>query len=143
MVKSYFFFKIVLLFACLLTTQVNHAAAETLECPPSISTREVLDKVAPPIWNVDIDVFTRHLVGATFFDGPPASNNSIVPTKDSASSSGNRIASWDLKTSDAPIWLSCRYLDTGISLSRQLPKTYKECRIFYGPGGRLDAIKCH
>ena len=121
----------------------GQAQADQLDCPQSISVKESLDQAAPASWSTNIDTAARYLAGVTFFDGPPTENMSISPTKDSPSSKKDRIAYWNFGANETQIWLSCRYLDTGISLSKPLPNKYKGCTVLYGPGGLVKSIKCN
>jgi len=118
------------------------AFAEEVACPPSISVKESLEQPAPDKWSVRIDTSARYLAGVSFFDGDPKEAKSIAPVRDFPLSGKDRVALWNFGPSGEPVWLACRYLDTGISLSRQLSSSYKECRVTYGAGGIVKAIAC-
>lgn len=118
------------------------ALAEPIACPPSISVKEALDKTAPEPWAARFDASSRALAGVSFFDGDPNDQRSIAPVRDSPLAGRDRVATWRFGTSSVPVWLVCRYLDSGATLSRPLPTTYRECRATYGAGGIIKAIDC-
>ncbi|WP_410449882.1 STY0301 family protein [Paraburkholderia sp. UCT2] len=120
----------------------NQACATELACLPSISVNESLSQPISQEWTPQMDTSPRFLQGITFFDDDPKKNASIAPTSDTALSGHERIAWWRFRSSGVPIWLGCRYGGTGIVLTRQLPASYKECRLVYGPGGVLKKISC-
>lgn len=129
--------------AALLFSLLTVAAhAESLACPPSITVREELAEQVSEPWSAANDRTPRQLGGAAFFDGPPENLISLAPTKDFPSSGKNRVAEWQFGSGGGPIWLSCRYIDTGMTLSRPLPGRYHTCRISYGPGGIINSIDC-
>ena len=84
----------------------------------------------------------RYLAGVTFFNGDPQENQSIAPSRDTALKGRSRIAQWHFGSSTESVWLACRYLDTGISIVRRLPASYKECQLTYGPGGVIKTLSC-
>jgi len=118
------------------------AFAENVECPPVISVKESLEQPHPDAWIALQDNSTRYLAGVTFFDGDPKANMSIAPTRDSPVSGRDRVALWRFGSSGVPVWLGCRYLDTGVFLTRKLPASYKECRVLFAPGGIIKTINC-
>jgi hypothetical protein len=120
----------------------NQAFAENVVCPSSIAVKESLEHQAPEGWATQYDNSIRYLVGVTFFDGDPKENKSIAPIRDSPLSEKDRISLWRFGSSGVPVWLGCKYLDTGVSLTRQLSISYEECRVSYGPGGIIKAINC-
>lgn len=118
------------------------AFAEQVTCPQQIVVKESLDQSLPEAWQSTADASPRYLAGVSFFDGDPKENRSIAPTSDSRARGKDRVALWRMGSSGAPVWISCHYLDTGISISRQLPLSYRECRVTYGPGGVIRYIEC-
>ncbi|MDE2368026.1 MAG: hypothetical protein KGN16_03565 [Burkholderiales bacterium] len=78
----------------------------------------------------------------TFFDGDPQENRSIAPTRDTPTAGNRRLAVWHFGSSDVPVWLGCRYLNTGVMLTRRLPASYRECRVSYAAGGVIKGIDC-
>lgn len=141
MVKTYFF-NISMLLPVFLVVE-NFAIADQLVCPASIQVKEELNEPTPPTWAVRSDSSAHYLAGISFYDGEPANDISIAPTRDAPSSKSNRVASWNLQTNANQVWLSCRYLDTSITLSKPLPKPYKDCKVLYGPGGIVTSINCN
>ncbi|WP_429567324.1 STY0301 family protein [Paraburkholderia sp. JPY419] len=141
MVKSNLF--AVAVIASLGAALANQACAATeLTCLPSISVNESLSQQISQEWTPQLDTSPRFLQGITFFDDDPRKNASIVPTSDTALTGHDRIARWRFRPSSIPVWLGCRYEGTGIVLTRQLPASYKECQLVYGPGGVVKKISC-
>jgi len=120
------------------------ATAAGLECPASIQLHESLSSAPADGWASRIAAPERHLAGVTLFDGDPSGQASLVPTRDEAlaHSGADRVATWDL-TGGGATWLACAYQDTGITLVRELPTGYTQCRLTYGPGGVVKAWNCH
>lgn len=119
----------------------NLAIGGPLDCPQPITIQESLGQTVPIGWTQHDDASPRYLGGVTFFDGDPSQNRSIAPTHD-LRSGRDHVAVWSFGSSGEPVWLNCRYLDTGISLSKQIPTAYKECRVTYGAGGVVKSIYC-
>jgi hypothetical protein len=126
----------------LFTGLINQACAAELSCPSSISVNESLATALPDGWSSHVDTSPRYLQGVTFFDDNPEKNASLAPTSDKASSGNERIAQWRFGSSGVPVWLGCRYEGTHVMLTRQLPISYKECRLVYGPGGIVRKLSC-
>lgn len=117
--------------------------AEAVSCPAAINVKEQLDAIPPAGWKPSVDVAPRYLAGVTFFDGDPRARASIAPTRDVAATGRDRVATWDFGVSTTPVWLACRYQQTGVSLVRQLPAAYRQCTLRYGPGGIVRSLACH
>lgn len=128
----------------MIATIGDHALAVEVQCPASIAIKETLDQTPPDKWAVRADTSIRYLAGATFFDGNPDQQRSLAPSRDlfSPGKGKDKLAIWQFARRDVPIWLSCRYQDTGISLTKELPNTFKECRVSYGPGLVIKSIQC-
>lgn len=109
--------------------------------PPSITTQERLADPAPDGWQAQTDAAPHHLAGINFFDGPPTEHRSLAPTRD-VRSGKQRKATWQFGHHTEPVWLSCRYLDSAITLSQALPARYTECELTYGAGGVVAGIAC-
>ena len=117
--------------------------AEELICPPTLEVRQALSSNAPMPWQARIDPSPHALAGITLFDGSPDQQASLVPDKDIPSGQRNRLATWTLGSLGGALWLSCRYLDTAVTLERQLPTSYQTCQLLYGPGGTVIRLSCH
>lgn len=125
--------------AALLATGGCSALAEPVACPPSITVSETLTGAAPEPWTARYDNTSRNLAGVGFFDGNPDAQRSLAPTTDSTGR--NPVATWKFGSSPVPVWLSCRYQDSAVTLARPLP-AYRECRVTHGPGGIVRLIEC-
>lgn len=117
------------------------ASAEVLPCPASLEIRETLASQVPEGWALKSGDASRYLAGVSFFDGDPAEQVSLAPTRDTRSGN-DRIAIWSFGKSSKSIWLACRYLQSGLSLTRALPATYTQCRLLYAPGGIVKNLTC-
>lgn len=123
----------------LLATTGCSALAESVACPPSITVSETLTSTASPPWTARYDNTSRNLAGVGFFDGHPDEQRSLAPTTDSAGR--NPVATWKFGSNPVSVWLSCRYQDSAITLTRPLP-AYRECQVTHGPGGIVRSIDC-
>lgn len=121
---------------------VGPACAAQEACPASISVTESLDQPPSETWSAQYEHAPRYLAGVTFFDGDPQENRSIAPTRDTPTAGNRRLAVWHFGSSDVPVWLGCRYLNTGVMLTRRLPASYRECRVSYAAGGVIKGIDC-
>jgi hypothetical protein len=117
------------------------ARAAPLTCPPSIAITEALSGNPPEGWQSSSDATPRQLAGVSFFDGDPKQQRSLAPTRDTRAGK-DRQATWQFGQTDEPVWLSCRYLDTGVVLAKPLAKPLHECRVVYGAGGIVKTITC-
>lgn len=120
----------------MVTPALPHLALDALDepvaCPPSITVSETLSGAAPEPWTARYDNTSRKLAGVGFFDGHPDEQRSLAPSTDSTGSSP--VATWKFGSNPTPVWLSCRYQDSAVTLTRPLP-AYRECRVSYGRGG--------
>ena len=125
-----------------LTAFVPAVAAE-IACPSSILVKESLGQTPPNDWTPHAATFPRNLSGISFFDGPIENDVSIAPQRDyPVKKRGVRIAVWNFGKNPSPVWLLCRYADTGVGLAKELASTNQECRVAYGPGGIVHSIEC-
>ncbi|MBU6257760.1 MAG: hypothetical protein KGL18_08520 [Burkholderiales bacterium] len=120
----------------------SRAHAAEVACPASIKVAETLDPPPPESWSAQYDHAPRYLAGVTFFDGDPKENRSIVPTRDTPTAGKRRLAVWRFGSSAVPVWLGCRYLNTGVLLARRLPDSVRACRVSYAAGGVVERIDC-
>lgn len=117
-------------------------AEATLECPDSIVVHEALAKAAPTGWETRQHPVPKRLDGIAVFDGDPERQFSLAPTSEEESGEGF-AAFWSFGEDPAPVWLSCRYVDTALTLVRQLPTGVRECRVHYAAGRVIRSIDCH
>ena len=113
------------------------AHAQAASCPPSISTRQVIEN-APAGWTVGDDKTPHALAGLTFFDGPPEQEASLVYDSYVKEQAGDR-ATWKFD-GDRKIFLACSYHGTTITLSKALPEGTTECRVTYSRNTRVDGL---
>jgi hypothetical protein len=125
--------------AALLASTGCSALAEPVACPPSITVSETLTGAPPEPWTARYDNTRRNLAGVDFYDGHPDEQRSLAPSTDSGGR--NPVATWKFSNNPLPVWLSCRYQDSAVTLARPLP-AYRECRVSQGPGGIVRTIDC-
>lgn len=129
-----------LVLVTLLASSGCSALAEPVTCPPSITVSETLTGATPEPWTAHYDEASRNLAGVNFYDGPPDEQRSLAPSTDSGGR--NPVATWKFGSNPVPVWLSCRYHDSAVTLARPLPANYRECRVSQGPGGIIRGIDC-
>jgi hypothetical protein len=118
-------------------------AADSVRCPPTITTRQELT-ATPAGWKPMLDDTPHDLAGITFYDGPPAEKASLVYDR---MDRGNAVQSaiWTFAAKkDRPIWLTCSYAGTTVQLARSLPPQTTNCTVAYDPKEHvagLPAIK--
>jgi len=105
------------------------AGAADLSCPMAI---EVTQKLAAPQkgWTEGADKLPIELSGIAVFDGPPSEMADLIP--DEGPKTADTVSdTWDLPPSDRGYWLTCRYGNTNVTLTRQLPKSVKRCEAIF------------
>jgi hypothetical protein len=115
------------------------ALSAVLECPSSIAVKESLDPAIDG-WVAGSNRIPHDLAGVTFFDGDPKNRASLVPDRD-FKSGNEQVAVWKFAMGKAPIWLSCDYLGTSITVGRSLP-AFEECRVTSAAGSVVKRIEC-
>jgi hypothetical protein len=124
-----------------LVTAPRGAAATPVQCPNTLSVAQSVGAAAPPGWTPSLVDRPRSLAGIAFFDGDPANEASLVPSKE-RKVKGKDEAVWDFVPGKDEIWVGCRYVDTAIVLGQKLPPTTKQCTVIYGPGMVVDSVDC-
>jgi hypothetical protein len=117
-------------------------------CPPTIAVAQSAS--APdPTWTVSYSGYNTALAGVTIFDGPPASQASLMP--DNEETTSYRIfQTWKLGSSSNGYWLQCNYANTTAQISQQLPPGVRRCEVTYdanvafgGGGGHVvKSVSC-
>ena len=98
-------------------------------CPATVAVEE---RVAEPPegWSVQQHKSGHRLAGVTFYDGPPASEASLV--YDETKTEGDDwIATWRFPANAGGYWIACRYEATTMELARALPPAVSVCRVAY------------
>jgi len=105
-------------------------AADTINCPASITTRQELTAPASG-WSPMLDDTPHNLAGITFYDGPPAEKASLV-YDDIKHGKGEDVATWTFaRQEDRRTWLVCSYAGTSVELARSLPPQTTTCSVTY------------
>jgi hypothetical protein len=73
----------------------------------------------------------RRLTYVDFFFGMPQSQELILP--DTQEGDQEIVNEWDFPSYNVSqgVWVGCHYFDTEVTLTRELPKNFKACRIDY------------
>lgn len=58
------------------------AAAAPVECPATLSVSETVSAATPPGWKPSLVDRRRELAGVAFFEGEPAGEVSLAPSKE-------------------------------------------------------------
>jgi hypothetical protein len=131
-------------FAC----AIAMPALAATTCPLSIAVAQSAS--APdPAWTVTYSGYATALSGVTIFDGPPASQASLMPDSEEKTSY-SVFQTWKLGSSNNGYWLMCNYAHTTAQISQQLPPGVSKCEVSYdanvafgGGGGHVvKSVKC-
>ena len=136
--------------ACALLTLVACVPSAVLAdvgCPMKVEVKQAL--AAPPSgWIAGFDKLPTEAAGASVFEGPPEELADLVPD-DSKDGADTRSDIWNLPHSDRGYWLVCRYSNTTVILSRQLPAIVTRCEAVYekqqtfaGGAPIVRSVKC-
>ena len=125
-----------------------HLARAEATCPPTLAVEQ---KAAAPSaeWTVSSSGYKTALAGVTIFDGPPASQASLVPDGE-RTTSDTLVQTWKLEKNDAGYWLECDYANTTAQIYKRLPASVSRCDVTYernvhfgGEGGRVvKTVQC-
>ena len=111
-------------------------AADIAVCPTTIAVEP--QRLAKPIpgWTaLSIDPPRHELESVTFFDGDPKDQASLAPDRE------DRLQnSWSFAPQDRPIWLTCHYSRTTVTIGRILPKTVKRCRVTFAANVSIGGL---
>ena len=129
------------LVAVLFAATCTACVGEELACPQPINVTESLIGPAPMGWVTRSTGTQRFLAGVSFFDGDPSKDFNLAPDSDKPAAA-ERVATWVFGKSPDPIWLVCRYLDTGVVLQKPLTKGLTRCQVRYKAGNVVTSVKC-
>lgn len=104
-------------------------AAADVGCPMTIA---VTQKLAAPSsgWTEGLSQLPTDLAGISVFEGPPEDMADLVP--DESPKTPNTVSDiWELPPSERGYWLTCRYANTTVTLTRQLPKSVTHCEAIF------------
>jgi hypothetical protein len=136
------------LIAFVSTIAVPGLASADTTCPLSIAVAQSAS--APGYeWTVSYSGYNTALSGVTIFDGPPASQASLLPDNEETTSF-SVFQTWKLGSSSNGYWLQCNYANTTAQISRQLPPRVRKCEVTYnanvafgGGGGHVvKSVSC-
>jgi hypothetical protein len=120
----------VLTLALIVSASLSSLFAEQSYCPQSIAVKQTLANV-PEGWTAGHDDMPNTWDGVTFYSGPPEEKASLVYDR-WTKGNGSEMGIWHLaQKSSPPIWLSCRYAYTNVTLARQLSADTTECTVTY------------
>ena len=116
-------------------------------CPMKVEVKQAL---ATPQsgWTAGLDKLPTEAAGVSVFEGPPEELADLVPD-DGKDAADTRSDIWNLPQSDRGYRLVCRYANTTVILSRQLPATVSRCEAVYerqqtfaGGAPIVRSVKC-
>ena len=115
--------------ACLAALLPASAVAADLSCPMAI---EATQKLATPQkgWTEGTDKLPTELSGIAVFDGPPSEMADLIPDE-GPKTADTTSDTWDLPPSDRGYWVTCRYGNSTVTLTRQLPKSVTRCEAIF------------
>jgi hypothetical protein len=129
-----------ILFALCLSVVMPMVAAGSkdveFDCPESIQTRQSLvGKMkaweAGPGGSGKQGISQHYLEGVQFSNGPPGERVFLAPDNEHESSDAKRwTARWPMQAGDK-LWLTCRYRQTTVTVTRQLPSGFRRCLVKY------------
>jgi hypothetical protein len=142
-----FFLRTLACGACMLThfLQLAWSAQDTLVCPAELSA-QAFQIIAP---SSEWAAFMEHplnLASVSLMQGEPATQAHLKPSR-TVSSKETDMVIWTFE-GEYPKgkWLSCRYGDGAVTLSKRIADTYSECTVVYKTNRRsrvVEAITCH
>ncbi len=98
-------------------------------CPQAVTVTQAL-AMPQSGWTAGLDKLPTEVAGVSVFEGPPEEMADLVPD-DGKDAADTRSDIWNLPQSDRGYWLICRYSNTTVILSRQLPATVTRCEAVY------------
>jgi len=115
------------------------ASAQEADCPKAIKVHQTID-ATPQGWTADTDGSDHILAGVTFFSGPPEEKASLV-YDNWKKRDGLAYAVWNFQPdSTHRIWLSCRYANTDVVLTKELPEKISQCNVTYNPKTQVAGL---
>ena len=129
-------------------TLAPHLACAEATCPPTLAVEQ---KASAPSadWTVTSSGYQTALAGVTIFDGPPASQASLIPDGEQVTDD-MIFQTWKLGKNDAGYWLECDYANTTAQIYERLPSSISRCEVSYernvrfgGEGRRVvKSVRC-
>lgn len=133
-------------FACAIAAPHLACAEET--CPPTLTVEQ---KASAPgaDWTVSYSGYNTAIAGVTIFEGPPASQASLLPDNEQTTSDAV-FQTWKLAKSGSGYWLQCEYANTTAQIYRRLSPSVSRCDVtsernvrFGGEGRRVvKSVRC-
>ena len=118
-----------------LISSISLTASITLNCPPHITTEQHV-KTLPAGWSAGTDIAyltpkKEHLLaGVGFYSGPPQEGAVLAP--DQTTKRRKNVSNlWKLDSATEKYWFACRYAQTTVLLTQQLPAQPMHCTAEY------------
>lgn len=110
------------------------AFATDLNCPQYIETKQSMVGKAEGFQASDSE--SKSIVESiSVYDGHPKENTSLVPTNDKPEWHFN-------EKKERPIWMSCHYYFTRVTLVKELPKNVKKCSLKRSDKSFVPFLSC-
>jgi len=106
------------------------AAAQPIVCPDSITVSESGDQIAG--WTTSAPRLSHSFAGITVVNGPQGEEDYSLHPDDETEKGRHLTQVWKLSDyRDHPLHLLCRYEDTAVTLSANLPDEIQTCTITF------------
>lgn len=113
-------------------------AAQSPQCPAAITVSE--SAARPPGWTVSAPKVTHPLAGIAVVNGPQGEEDAALHPDGEKQAGKHLTQSWQLADyRDRPLHLLCRYADTAVTLSADLPEPLKMCELTF-PYNKLQGV---
>jgi hypothetical protein len=98
-------------------------------CPLKIAVTQQLAAQGPG-WKIGTTGWPAALTALSVFDGTPE-NHYALRQDDERQDEKTWTVIWNLPPRPHPYWITCRYVNTTITLSRPLPATVTRCELVH------------
>jgi hypothetical protein len=100
-----------------------------IACPLKIEVTQQL-AAGSPDWKIGSTGWPAALTALAVYDGKPESHYALVQDGEKQDDKTWTVI-WNLPPKPQPYWITCRYANTTITLSRPLPATVTRCELVH------------
>jgi hypothetical protein len=100
-----------------------------ISCPMTIQVTQQLSAQGPG-WKIGTTGWPAALMALSVFEGTPE-NHYAMRQDDDRQDDKTWTLIWNLPPKPQPYWITCRYANTTITLSRPLPGTVTRCELVH------------
>lgn len=128
---------LIFLFFAVLAQKQPKSDFELFKLPDPVTVKQEIASI-PAGWQPGIDTSIHRLTRITVFAGRPSAKASLIPDNDEQPGE-DTCAIWTFGPKNADtIWIECAFSGTDITLSRAMPLTCREIRVYYSTKNRID-----